>query len=716
MKKSSVSKMLLRISFLVYSLFILIWLGLSFFIQSEQYIDALRLPFVPLPLAPIQNRLPVKIESILLGILVYAIPLISLYKIASLFLEKRLLALAGVDRFFAAFLLFLQTSLVVFIHLLHLVRNAKDIAYFYLFSSFTYVVFFVSIAFNIFSIVLMVKRMNRKNVFYQEYAKTRSDSERKNILKDLIVRQGIQRRLLFSFVPLILAVILILSFILLRSFSATIQESIIQNGKLLAERTANLIKANPADTIAVEDYLLIEARKNATAPIPFKSISYYLRAKKAGDFTIAASTNPSLSGTTMPLSIEAFTESEYEYNQASKIYNFRAPIRLGKSFLGFVQAEYERDIIFEPYFRSQVQVIMIASLFVYFSVVIIYLIGRNIVFPILFLGLGVASLSKTLSSMIRGETRVSAELLTYTDRVTTKDEIKSLSKEVGTMATVLRGIVPYISASTLKNAERSGPTTENRDLCFLFTDIRGFTTLCEGMKPEEVVKLLNHYLDLQASLIIANGGDIDKFVGDEVMAVFEGPGKEQRACKAGMEIRAAMAKEKEIALAAKKNVVSIGIGINTGEVVFGSVGAKDRMDFTSIGDTVNLAARLEGANKAYGTKTLITEAVFLLVQDEYLCREIDFMTVKGKSKPVRIFELLQKRSDTSAALGALADSFKTALDLYRAQKWEKAEKAFTELVGKYHDEASETYLERIALFKVKPPAKDWDGVFALSVK
>ena len=163
------------------------------------------------------------------------------------------------------------------------------------------------------------------------------------------------------------------------------------------------------------------------------------------------------------------------------------------------------------------------------------------------------------------------------------------------------------------------------------------------MPPDKVVELLNHYLDLQASLIAANEGDVDKYVGDEMMAQFDGPRKEINACKAGLEIRRAMARRGAKATDAKGTVISIGIGINTGTVVHGSVGAKDRMDFTSIGDTVNLAARLEGANKQYGTGSLITEAVYDKVENTYLCREVDLLTVKGKSLPVRIFEIIRKR-------------------------------------------------------------------------
>jgi adenylate cyclase len=258
--------------------------------------------------------------------------------------------------------------------------------------------------------------------------------------------------------------------------------------------------------------------------------------------------------------------------------------------------------------------------------------------------------------------------------------------------------------------------SESRELCFLFTDIRGFTTLSEGMTPEQVVEMLNHYLDIQSSIILANHGDVDKFVGDEVMAMFEGPDKELNAVKTSLGIRKIMAEEKEKALAANKHVVSIGIGVNSGPVVFGSVGAKDRMDFTSIGDTVNLAARLEGANKPYGTKTLVTKAVYDKVQEDYLCREIDMLAVKGKKLGVNVYEVIQSRDIAGAHLFDLCKTFEEGLALYREQKWAKAEKIFAQLVEKYKDEASSTFLGRIAMFKNNPPAADWDGVFVMTVK
>ena len=228
--------------------------------------------------------------------------------------------------------------------------------------------------------------------------------------------------------------------------------------------------------------------------------------------------------------------------------------------------------------------------------------------------------------------------------------------------------------------------------------------------------MLNHFLDIQSSVIIANGGDVDKFVGDEVMAAFDGPNKEQNACKTSIEINKAIAEEKELAQAAHQNIIAIGTGINTGPVVSGSVGARDRMDFTSIGDTVNLAARLEGVNKQYGTKTLISGAVYEKVKDLYLCREVDWLTVKGKMKTVIAYELLQTHEHAAKRLVDMKRIFEEGLVFYRAQKWSSAAKAFGFLKEDMNDEASTVFLGRIDFFKANPPGKEWDGVFRLSVK
>ena len=199
------------------------------------------------------------------------------------------------------------------------------------------------------------------------------------------------------------------------------------------------------------------------------------------------------------------------------------------------------------------------------------------------------------------------------------------------------------------------------------------------------------------------------------MAMFDGAKKELHACRAGVQISEAMSAQRELAELASRHVVSIGIGINTGPVVFGSVGAGDRMDFTSIGETVNLAARLENANKTYRTRMLVSEAVHDKVGGEYLSREIDLLVVKGKRQPVRVFELLQERGKASDRNSEIKRVFEEGLSYYRQKKWGQAEQAFGFLKEKFGDETSEIFLRRIGLFTLDPPPSEWDGIFDLSL-
>ena len=712
----------------LYAGILLSWYILPFFDSTWGSFSPLELP-MSLAGYPPRELGPFIVMAALVGIA----PLVCLWKILSLFLGRRFPGVADPTRIFPILLDIIASAAVIAAILVHVILFASSARYFEAFPPVTYAVFLLSLAFNALFIAMLIVGVSSRDAAYQEYQEFRRVAGRKpeggekgkSAGSALAAQsQGIQKRLILSFVPLILVIIVVLAFILMNDFSRTILASAIAGGETLAERAASVVKANVGDRIAVDDYLAIEGRKNeakrdATDPASafrFNTLSSYQRVGANGVFEIVASTDRAAVDARFPQADFQLAATTHRYNAESKVFEFLSPVVLSGRFIGFVMVDYARDVIYEPYFRTQVKVFVIAAIFVYASVFLIIVFGRNIVFPILFLRMSVNAISTILAGMIRGKVRISQELLQYKDRVNTRDEIKVLSHEVKNMIAVIRGVIPYVSASTLKHSERETPTTEKRDLTFLFTDIRGFTTLCEGQSPEAVVATLNHYLDVQSSVILANSGDIDKFVGDEIMAMFEGPRKELNACKASLEIRRAMAEERKIAELAERNVISVGIGINTGPVVFGSVGAKDRMDFTSIGDTVNLAARLEGANKIYGTKTLITEAVHDKVKDSYLCREIDLLTVKGKRQSVRIFEILQERKGASLKLEQIRKLFEGGLAAYRKQKWDLAEKAFGALKAEFKDEPSEVFLRRIALFKRNPPGEGWDGVFNLTVK
>jgi len=702
---------------IAYSVIVIAWYVLPYLLPSVG-------GYNPLLLANILYGSPPRQPGPWLAItaITWIIPVLCVWKIAAVFLRQRFQFITDPRTSLAILVNVVSSGLVIALLIIHIISFAASARYFEAFHPVTYAILILSLGFDAFSIVALIMSISRRDPFYQEYLTFRrggdSTNGRGEGILSVVPRQGIQSRLILTFVPLILVIIVVLSVVLLGNFKGTIESAVFANAESVTESAATQVKANPTDRIGLDDYFNGASQKNkqaAGSAFRFNTLSFFRRDVKAGDFVLWSGTDPSKVGQRMTLA-QPLTRPERYYDAQSQVWVFQAPVLLSNVFIGFVMVDYARDVIYEPYFRTQVKVFVIAALFMYASVFLIYLFGRNIVFPILFLRMSVFSIADMLSRMIKGTERVSADLLQYKDRVNTRDEIKLLSNEVNNMTTVIRGVIPYISASTLKHSEREKPTTERKKLTFLFTDIRGFTSISESMTPDKVVQMLNHYLDLQAAVIHANGGEIDKFVGDEIMAMFDGPKKDLNACRASLEIRKAMAQEKELAKAQGREDVSIGIGINTGQVVFGSMGAKERMDFTSIGDTVNLAARLEGTNKEYGTKTLITEAVYEKVKDAILCREIDMVTVKGKTQPVRIYEVLQDSKSAAEKLVKLKSIFESSLELYRKQKWDTAEKGFAALAKDLKDDASKVFLQRIADFRSDPPPRGWDGVFHRTTK
>jgi adenylate cyclase len=577
-----------------------------------------------------------------------------------------------------------------------------------------YGAFGISLAWNATSIGVLLGSLNRRDPLYREYLQFRREGGGRVAIAGL-TPHGIQQRLALTYIPLILAIIVVLSWVLMRDYSRTLLGAVIDGGLSLAERTAGIVKANADDLIAVEDVLAGEAARNRNASLPFGAISLYWKAPRGGSVSVPVSTDPAREDTSAQAADEP-AATDYRLLEDGSIYEFRSPVVLGGTSLGWVGVEYARDVVYEPVFRSQVKVSLIAALFVYASVFLTWVFGQAVVFPILYLRMSVSRIASALQDMISGRLRVSPERLQYRDLVKTRDEIRGLSGEIGHMTTVIRGVLPYISTSTLRHAAGETAKARKVDLVYLFTDIRGFTTFCEGRPPEGILTMLNRYLDLQASVIASHGGDIDKYVGDEVFARFEGAKKELRACTAALAIRAAVREEQQKARGAGEEPISIGIGINSGHAVFGPVGTGDRKDFTAIGDEVNLAARLEGANKIYGTRTLVSESIARNVAAAFLMREIDLLTVKGKHQPVRIYELLQRRTRAEPKIVELARVFGLGLRAYRRQQWPAAEKAFSYLAAKYKDEPSRVFLRRVASFSSRPPGEDWDGVFNLTVK
>jgi len=704
--------LLLHAAEVLYALLVLAWFLVPLF-GSEG--GALVPPLLPLAfLGPVGSG---SASFLLATCVVYPIPVLCLLKIAAAFLEHRAPSLADPTRIVPILLNILGSTLVLASLAIHLVNFADSTLYFRQASWLSWAVCAISALLNAFSLTFLIVTLNRRDAAYQEYVEFARGAEgRGKGLLAALRRPGIQKRLLLVLLPFIFAIIAIPAAVLTRDFNRTILASAIADGRALAVRSANAVRMIAADPVAIRDYLSVEGRKNADARLPFRSLTFYRREGKSETYVAEASTSGQQVGRQVRRTGISLADTSSRLAVDTGMYEFVSPVTMSGILAGYVSAAYARQVIDEPSFRISVKILLIAAISLYIAVFLTYLLGRTIVVPILYLRMSVNAVSRTLAGMVKGGTRIAPGLLQYKDRVRTRDEIRMLSNEIRAMTAVVRGIIPYVSASTLAHSEREMPRTEKKNLTLLFSDIRDFTSLCEGESPDRIVELLNRALDTQTGIILSHGGDIDKFVGDEIMAMFKGPAKELRACRASVEIRGAMAAEKELARLARRETVSVGIGINSGPVVFGSVGARDRMDFTCIGDTVNLAARLESANKTYGTKTLVTEAVHDKVKAGFLCREIDLLTVKGKRQPVRIFELLQERALASDRIHEICTVFEEGLACYRRQKWTGAEKSFSFLKEKFQDEASEVFLRRIALFKLEPPPRDWDGVFNLGVK
>ncbi len=670
-----------------------------------------------LPLSFLDSARREIVPFLIVTCVVYPVPLICLFKIASAFLETAVPSIADPARIPAIVLDILGSALVLATLMIQLVSFADGPDFFAALPWLTYAVFFAALAANAASIAFLISAVNKNDPAYQEYLafKRRGDARGRGLL-GLLRGRGIMKRLALTLFPFLLLIIGVPTAVFMRDFSSTLLAEAIADGKTNAERTANVVRANPSEPGIIDDYLKFEARRNADSPVSFRAISFMRRDGKTDTFEIAASTDRWRIGRRVQRRPSTLAYPSYRVPDDSDSIEFIAPVAVSGSLIGFVSVMYAREVISAPYFRAEVKAILIAGLAVYAAIFLTYLFGKNIAFPILLLRMSVHAISQTLAGMMNGRLRVSASLLQYKDRVKTNDEIKALSNEVRAMTSVIRGVVPYLSASALTHAERLSPRTERKNLTFLFTDIRGFTSLCEGHDPDWIVEVLNRYLDIQAGIILANGGDIDKFVGDEIMAMFKGQGKEIAACRAALEINSAIVAEKELADLTSRHAVSIGVGIHSGPVVFGSIGARDRRDFTSIGDTVNLAARLEGATKNYQTRSLISEMVYEKARKSFLCREIDLLTVKGKRESARIFELLRERAKATDRDHETKRIFEEGLELYRKRRWETAEQRFAFLKEKYRDGASEVFLRRVELFKSNPPPQDWDGVFNLMVK
>jgi adenylate cyclase len=299
--------------------------------------------------------------------------------------------------------------------------------------------------------------------------------------------------------------------------------------------------------------------------------------------------------------------------------------------------------------------------------------------------------------------------------------LEDISTEKRVKATMARYMDPGLADQLLASGE-DALGGKSSVASVLFTDIRSFTTLTEELGPQGTVSLLNEYFTLMVDCILREGGMLDKFIGDAIMSIFGVPiahsDDEDRAVRAAIAMLTTLAQHNHDRAVHGMKPIDMGIGINTDEVVSGNIGSPKRMDYTVIGDGVNLASRLESACKTYGSKILVSEYTYRKLRGTYRAREVDRIIVKGKTQPVGVYEILDYHTDeTFPYLMEALNQFKFGLAEYRARRFEKAAGVFTEVL-KLHptDKPSALYAERCRHFIANPPPDDWNGVWIMHDK
>jgi len=262
-----------------------------------------------------------------------------------------------------------------------------------------------------------------------------------------------------------------------------------------------------------------------------------------------------------------------------------------------------------------------------------------------------------------------------------------------------------------------------RHMTAMFTDVRKFTGIAEMLSPEKLVDLLNYYLSTMSDIILEQKGTIDKFEGDAIIAFFGAPlllpDHAARACEAAIVMKRL---EKKVNRYIIENGISSAplltrIGINSGEMVVGNMGTQKKMNYTIISNAVNLAARLEGVNKHYGTWILTSEHTLKETGEKFLTRRLDKIRVVGINEPVRIFEVLDTTDDAPVTLIEKIDTFHEALDLFEKRMWNDAGKAFRQVLKLYkNDGPSQLYYKRCLLYLKNEPSAKWDGVYNMQQK
>jgi class 3 adenylate cyclase len=353
---------------------------------------------------------------------------------------------------------------------------------------------------------------------------------------------------------------------------------------------------------------------------------------------------------------------------------------------------------------------------------------------LIFANLVSGGIIRSVRQLLEGTRAVEAGQLDQSIEVTTGDEIGQLAAAFNRMVVQLRDnqrvretfgkyIDPRVVEGLIDRPTLTAAEGQRRVMTVLFCDLKGFTSLSEGMTPQGLVKVMNRYLSIMSEPIRTNRGIIDKYIGDGIMAYWGPPFVDEAdharfACLAAMEMieRIATLRQEIPELLGVRGTpmekCDLRIGVATGEALVGSIGSDVMMSYTVMGDVVNLASRLEGVNKTYGTRNLVSERTIAATGAALEVREIDRVVVAGHTHSEIIFEILGRKGELTPQQFLSRDKYLEGLAAYREQRWDEALRALNESLGAIPDDGpSMALLKRVESLKANPPSRDWDGTW-----
>ena len=311
-------------------------------------------------------------------------------------------------------------------------------------------------------------------------------------------------------------------------------------------------------------------------------------------------------------------------------------------------------------------------------------------------------------------------------------EIHSFLEEVDNMALSfhgmkqgLRSFQKYVPDDLVRELISMGKEAvhggERKKIAIYFSDLVGFTSISEQLSPEELVELLDEYFETCSQKILDHKGTIDKYIGDSIMAFWGAPSPllnhSLHACEAALSVKESLLLLDEKWTQEGKPALKQRIGIHTGDAIVGNFGSQKRMNYTALGDSVNLASRMEGLNKFYNTEILISETVYEEVKESMITRKTDIVAVKGKHESTAIYELICKKENATPIILKWIELFHQGFALYLKRDWEKASRIFKKVIKlKKEDTVSRIFIDRCEIFIKNPPTTDWTGVFQMETK